>query len=301
MALRTRFIDDEVLRAMSVGVTQFVLIGAGYDGRALRFRQPGETWFEIDHPATQPDKQRRVRRAAKDVSDIRYAAVDLLRDDVRTALKESGHDAGRPSLFICEGLFSYLPNEVVESLCGRLRDVAASASVVVASTLVVPEAHQGKPQAVVDSVLRMLGERRMGIFHPGAVESTLADTGWTVCRRATSRAGRLVAATSCSSPPKREAGLNEMGNNAGTTARGVVHRPQVLRRYSTRKRDTPVICGKYPGIRRWSALRAHITEVNGAPDSSRGACAPGDRNLTRASVHVECGAQTNLCSTAWGR
>jgi methyltransferase (TIGR00027 family) len=192
MVERTRFIDDEVVRALADGVTQFVLVGAGYDGRALRFRCPDARWFEVDHPATQPDKQRRVRETASDARDINYAPVDLLNGDVRFALRAVGLDARRPSLFICEGLFTYLPNLAVSALCSRLRDLAAPGSVIVASTLVVPVARGGKVQSIADSVLKLLGEARLGIFHPGTVETMLADTGWNVCRQATTRDSRLA-------------------------------------------------------------------------------------------------------------
>jgi methyltransferase (TIGR00027 family) len=186
MALRTRFIDNEVMQATTEGTSQFVLVGAGYDGRALRFRQPGARWFEVDHPATQPDKQRRMSAVAPDAGGITFVPVDLLRDDVGTALANAGHDASQPSLFICEGLFTYLPNAVVSSLCARLRAVAAPRSVLVASVLVVPESGGGIAQRFVNSLLAALGERRLGIFHPGTTESLLQSAGWTVSRRAAS-------------------------------------------------------------------------------------------------------------------
>jgi len=34
-----------------------VILGAGYDDRALRFRSPGVRFFELDHPDTQADKR----------------------------------------------------------------------------------------------------------------------------------------------------------------------------------------------------------------------------------------------------
>ena len=57
---RTVFFDDAVLDAIDRGVKQVVILGAGYDGRALRFRTPGVQFFEVDHPATQVDKLRRL-------------------------------------------------------------------------------------------------------------------------------------------------------------------------------------------------------------------------------------------------
>ncbi len=60
MAERTRFVDNEVAGALGRGVDQVVLVGAGYDGRPLRFAGETTTWFEVDRPATQADKQRRL-------------------------------------------------------------------------------------------------------------------------------------------------------------------------------------------------------------------------------------------------
>ena len=191
MELRTSFIDDEVLRALAAGVTQFVVVGAGYDGRALRFNRPDVRWFEVDHPATQPDKERRVRAVAGDADRISYVPVDLLHDDIRAGLQSVGHDGRQPSLFICEGLFTYLPNTVVRDLCGRLRDVAAPGSVIAVNTLVVRGSNGGKAQAAADALLALLGERRLGHFHPGTVEAMLNDAGWHVCRQSTSRVSRV--------------------------------------------------------------------------------------------------------------
>src|SRR5580658_7908589 len=58
MAERTRFVDNEVAHALGQGVEQIVLLGAGYDGRALRFGGGRGAWFEVDLPRTQADKRR---------------------------------------------------------------------------------------------------------------------------------------------------------------------------------------------------------------------------------------------------
>ena len=57
---RTRFIDNEVARAIGAEVAQIVIIGAGYDGRTLRFGGGATRWIEVDFPATQAEKQRRL-------------------------------------------------------------------------------------------------------------------------------------------------------------------------------------------------------------------------------------------------
>jgi O-methyltransferase involved in polyketide biosynthesis len=51
LAARTLFIDGQVEQAIDRGVTQVVILGAGY------FRNPGVRFFEVDHPTTQADKR----------------------------------------------------------------------------------------------------------------------------------------------------------------------------------------------------------------------------------------------------
>jgi O-methyltransferase involved in polyketide biosynthesis len=51
LAARTRAFDRAVLHAIERGNTQIVVLGAGYDGRALRFASDDVRWFEVDHPA----------------------------------------------------------------------------------------------------------------------------------------------------------------------------------------------------------------------------------------------------------
>jgi methyltransferase (TIGR00027 family) len=68
MQLRTRAIDDLVLAFAARGGRQIVLLGAGYDCRAVRLapRLPGARWFEIDHPATQARKRALLAAARGD-------------------------------------------------------------------------------------------------------------------------------------------------------------------------------------------------------------------------------------------
>jgi methyltransferase (TIGR00027 family) len=133
LAARTRFFDDQVLAAISAGVRQVVILGAGYDDRALRFRSPGVRFLELDHPATQADKSLRLRAMKADTAAMTLAPADFRHDDVAAVLDASGHDAGLPSLFICEGLLVYLDQSTVVALLAGLRTRAAAGSVLAAS------------------------------------------------------------------------------------------------------------------------------------------------------------------------
>jgi methyltransferase (TIGR00027 family) len=60
LAARVLWFDAQVASALDAGVEQVVVIGAGYDSRAWRFRGNGTRFFEVDHPTTQHDKMRRA-------------------------------------------------------------------------------------------------------------------------------------------------------------------------------------------------------------------------------------------------
>lgn len=128
---RTAFFDRVVLEGLERGVDQVVIVGAGYDDRALRFRSPGVRFFEVDHPRTQADKRRRLRRFSEKLPAL--VPVDLERDSIAAALAEAGHSETRPTLFICEGLLVYLGAEKITELLAGLAARAAPESELAAS------------------------------------------------------------------------------------------------------------------------------------------------------------------------
>ena len=160
---RTRFVDEQVQAAISAGVRQIVICGAGYDDRPLRFRSDGVRFFELDHPVTQADKLQRLlaivgrepsepaglneraaqgesaglteRGAAERLSrlGVTLAAADFRADDVAEVLECCGHDRDLPSLFVCEGLLVYLDEATCRQLLGGLAARATDGSVLAAS------------------------------------------------------------------------------------------------------------------------------------------------------------------------
>jgi methyltransferase (TIGR00027 family) len=132
IAARTSFVDGEVMTAIASGIRQIVICGAGYDDRALRFRTAGVRFFELDHPSTQADKARLLGEfeAGKEVM---LAAADFRADDTGAVLDRAGHDAGKATLFICEGLLVYLDLATCRRLLAALAGRAAAGSVLAAS------------------------------------------------------------------------------------------------------------------------------------------------------------------------
>jgi len=127
MIIRTRFIEERLEQAIREGVSQLVILGAGFDTRAYRLTEllKASRVFEVDQPSTQEHKKRRVREAGIEVpSNLTYVTVDFRHDKLGDVLAAAGYDSGKKTFFIWEGVTMYLPEAAVEE---TLRWVAAQA------------------------------------------------------------------------------------------------------------------------------------------------------------------------------
>ena len=168
---RTRWFDGVTLRCLSAGLVQVVIVAAGYDCRALRFRTPGVQFVELDHPATQQDKRRILAELEVDAHDVAYAAADFTVDDIGGALAAAGHDSDRATLFLVEGLLVYLEEEVIRRLLRALRDRSADGSRLAVSI------SRGQNARFKARVAR-IGEPARSGFSPDLAAALLEDCGW---------------------------------------------------------------------------------------------------------------------------
>lgn len=95
-----------------------VILGAGFDCRALRFAHElaHATVFEVDHPATQARKREVLKGDVG--AHTEYLAWDFEKRDpseLPSALAERGHDATRPTLTIWEGVTMYLSEQAIDA------------------------------------------------------------------------------------------------------------------------------------------------------------------------------------------
>ncbi len=180
LAARTRFFDGQVLGAISAGTGQVVILGAGYDDRALRFRAPRVRFFELDHPATQADKARRLRAIKPGPGGLVLARADFRHGDVAGILAACGHDAGQPTLFLCEGLLVYLDRPTCVRLLTALRARAAAGSVLAASLATHRQDLDSGQVVAVANARRRTGatEPWLTILPPAAHLRLLHEAGW---------------------------------------------------------------------------------------------------------------------------
>jgi methyltransferase (TIGR00027 family) len=179
---RTRFVDDQVIRAISSGTRQIVICGAGYDDRALRFRTSDVRFFELDHPATQGDKARLLRSIGAGAAGVTLAETDFRTDDVGAVLHRAGHEASAPTLFICEGLLVYLDRGTCQALLTALARRAAAGSALMVSMATHADGLDSGEVASAANLRRRAGDAEpWQTILPVAEHLALVErAGWTV-------------------------------------------------------------------------------------------------------------------------
>ncbi|MFD3513815.1 class I SAM-dependent methyltransferase [Streptomyces sp. NPDC058657] len=120
--LRTRVLDDFLLRSVHTGDTrQVVLLGAGLDSRAFRLDWPaGCVVFEVDRAGVLAFKHQVLDGLSAVPKATRVPVTTDLRDDWAVALTDAGFDPAAPSVWLAEGLLFYLPPAAETSLIGTV-------------------------------------------------------------------------------------------------------------------------------------------------------------------------------------
>jgi methyltransferase (TIGR00027 family) len=174
--VRTRAIDEIIEDAVARGATQVVLLGAGYDTRATRLAQLERLRvYELDHPATQARKRRRLGRAP---DNVRYVPVDLERTSVIEALDATPFDARELTCVLWEGVFSYLTPAAIDATLAALVELCAPGSVVCLTYVdqAALDAQQNAPESWISAV-GDLGEPFKTGLHPAAAGEFFALRG----------------------------------------------------------------------------------------------------------------------------
>ncbi len=177
---RTAFFDRFVVDAMDDGVDQMVAVGAGYDGRSLRYAKSDVHWFELDHPDTQADKRQRLDRLHVATPRVVFVAIDFSRDELPRAVKAAGFDPHRPAAFLCEGVSSYLERDVLNGLLADLAALAGPNSRLALTILVRANVGTEESGLRLGDATAALGEPLLTVLDRTEVRALLAQAGWTV-------------------------------------------------------------------------------------------------------------------------
>jgi methyltransferase (TIGR00027 family) len=132
MAARSRYAEDQLALAVGRGAKQYVVLGAGLD--TFAYRNPyGESElrvFEVDYPATQEWKRRKLTAANIAIPpSVTYAPVDFEQQTLPDGLRQAGFDATKPAFFSWLGVTMYLMEETVMSTLGFIASTPSGGGV----------------------------------------------------------------------------------------------------------------------------------------------------------------------------
>jgi methyltransferase (TIGR00027 family) len=184
IAVRTRFAEDSLAAAVERGARQLVILGAGLDTYAFRgaMRQRLRI-FEVDHPATQAWKRRRLEEAGLDLPEcLTFAPVDFERETLAGGLRSAGFDPARQTFFTWLGVVPYLTEEAVRSTLNFIANLPNGGSHVVFDYSDPPDSlppemralHQRRAARVAE-----LGEPWLNYFEPEKLRVMLLDLGFS--------------------------------------------------------------------------------------------------------------------------
>jgi len=184
MQLRTRIIDDWVEQFVAQGGRQVLLLGAGYDTRALRLACAAEdlVFYEVDHPSTQAHKRAVLARQEHTAERARYLPWDFesrALSELPTALSALGHAAERPTLTVWEGVTMYLSPDAIDASLRCLAALSAPGSQLVLTYFDSQAIAQPNP---LRSFVARVGEPLRFGWSRGQLGPHLAAHGFTLSR-----------------------------------------------------------------------------------------------------------------------
>ena len=114
---RTKYIDDLLQETIDNGVKQVIILGAGFDTRALRLDFLKQvSVIEIDHPNTAKLKLDTLKESFKKLPDnIKYLQIDFNKESLEDLAINHSIDFSIPTTIIWEGVTNYLDKHAIDS------------------------------------------------------------------------------------------------------------------------------------------------------------------------------------------
>lgn len=182
--IRSRFAEDRLAAAVQRGVSQYVIVGAGFD--TFAYRQPawatGLRIFEVDHPASQAHKLDRLKSSEIMIPpNVNFAPVDLEASSLSDGLLQSGFDPRRPAFFSCLGVMVYLAEETADAIFRLVASMPRTSEIVF--TFSQPESdlspQDAKHRARISASVEAMGEPWRTFYDPEVLVKKLKAMGFS--------------------------------------------------------------------------------------------------------------------------
>jgi methyltransferase (TIGR00027 family) len=114
---RTKYIDDLLQQSVHNGIQQVIILGAGFDTRALRLPFLATIpVIEIDHPNTAKLKLEVLRQKFSELPrNIRYIQTDFNSESLETLAIKHSINFAVPTCIIWEGVSNYLDAQAIHN------------------------------------------------------------------------------------------------------------------------------------------------------------------------------------------
>lgn len=125
---RARFIEDLVIAQSKIGISQYVILGAGLDTFAQRRPDIASKLqlFEIDKPDTQSWKQHRLIELGYGIPHgLHFVSVNFETSSWWKQLLNAGFDTSKPAVITCTGVSLYLTKEANLSMLQQIATLAS--------------------------------------------------------------------------------------------------------------------------------------------------------------------------------
>ena len=182
--LRARYAEDRLMDAVSAGIGQYVILGAGLDSFSMRQDGLLDTLriFELDHPATQAMKRDKVASVFGEIpANLVFVPIDFETDHLDDALVRAEFDPQTPSFFSWLGTTYYLTKDAIRETLARIAGVAAPGSRMVLDYKIDRDLVPVESLPFADKLDRFVarrGEPMISTFTPGELRDDMSGFGF---------------------------------------------------------------------------------------------------------------------------
>lgn len=184
VVLRSRFAEDRLSAAVQRGVSQYVIVGAGFDTFALRQPQWANSLkvIEVDHLSSQAAKRSRIAEVGMQIpTNVVFADIDFEQESLRDGLLRNGATVTKPTFFSWLGVTMYLTDAAIDATLRSMATFPEGSEVVLTflqPPMSDPDASLSGPSRLAQFVAES-GEPFVSYFDQTAFEEKLLAAGFS--------------------------------------------------------------------------------------------------------------------------
>jgi methyltransferase (TIGR00027 family) len=184
---RSRFIEDLVLEEVSKGVSQYVILGAGFDTFTQRHSEIASQIdvYEIDRPGQQEWKEQRLKELGYPYNPhLHFVSVDFGAGGLWwQKLIENGFDASKPAVVVSTDASMYHTKKSNQSVMNQMAKLAPGSTFAM-TFLISPELLEDKELSMTVFIMKRAqetGASRLNLFPPDEILKMAAEAGIEKC------------------------------------------------------------------------------------------------------------------------